>query len=87
MGFLSKLRTSGKTNMMGAAPYLQAEFNLSKKESRDLLAYWIDSYRNPDLDESLNEVKVYIKDSKTRDIKMLKFKSSKEYHANSNKGL
>ena len=56
MGFLSKLRISGKTNMLGAAPYLQAEFNLEKKEARDLLAYWMGSYRNPDLDESLNEV-------------------------------
>ena len=55
MEFLSKLRTSGKTNMFGAAPYLQAEFNLDKKEARDLLAYWMGSYRNPDLDESLNE--------------------------------
>ena len=55
MEFLSKLRTSGKTNMFGAAPYLQAEFNLEKKEARDLLAYWMGSYRNPDSDESLNE--------------------------------
>jgi len=55
MEFLSKLRTSGKTNMFGAAPYLQAEFNLDKKEAKDLLAYWMGSYRNPDLDESLNE--------------------------------
>ena len=55
MGFLSKLRVSGKTNMFGAAPYLQAEFNLEKKEARDLLAYWMGSYRNPDSDESLNE--------------------------------
>jgi len=55
MEFLSKLRTSGKTNMFGAAPYLQAEFNLDKKEARELLAYWMGSYRNPNLDESLNE--------------------------------
>ena len=55
MEFLSKLRTSGKTNMFGAAPYLQAEFNLDKKEARKLLAHWMGSYRNPDLDESLNE--------------------------------
>ena len=52
MEFLSKLRTSGKTNMLGAAPYLQAEFNLEKKEAKDLLAYWMGSYRNPDLDEA-----------------------------------
>jgi hypothetical protein len=55
MEFLSKLRTSGKTNMLGAAPYLQQKFNLEKKEANDLLAYWMGSYRNPDLDESLNE--------------------------------
>jgi hypothetical protein len=55
MEFLSKLRTSGKTNMMGAAPYLQQEFNLEKKEANDLLAYWMGGWRNPDLDESLNE--------------------------------
>ena len=55
MEFLSKLRISGKTNMLGAVPYLQAEFNLEKKEAKDLLSYWMGSYRNPDLDESLNE--------------------------------
>ena len=55
MEFLSKLKISGKTNMLGAVPYLQAEFNLEKKEAKDLLAYWMGSYRNPDLDESLNE--------------------------------
>ena len=58
MEFLTKLRVSGKTNMMGATPYLQAEFNLDKKEARDLLAYWMDSYRNPDLDESLTDDKI-----------------------------
>ena len=57
MEFLSKLKISGKTNMLGAVPYLQAEFNLEKKEAKDLLAYWMGSYRNPDLDESLNEAK------------------------------
>ena len=48
MVFLSDLKDSGKTNMLGAAPYLQAEFNLDKKEARDLLAYWMGSYRNMD---------------------------------------
>ena len=52
MEFLSKLKISGKTNMLGAVPYLQAEFNLEKKEAKDLLAYWMGSYRNPDLDEA-----------------------------------
>jgi len=69
MEFLSKLRISGKTNMLGAVPYLQAEFNLEKKEAKDLLAYWMGSYRNPDLDESLNEDNSYVKVSKPRFIK------------------
>ena len=46
--FLSKLKASGKTNMLGAVPYLQAEFNIEKKEAKDLLAYWMGSYRNMD---------------------------------------
>ncbi len=49
--FLNDLRDSGVTNMFGAAPYLQAEFNLDKKEARELLAYWMGSYRNPELEE------------------------------------
>ena len=69
MEFLSKLRISGKTNMLGAVPYLQAEFNLEKKEAKDLLAYWMGSYRNPDLDESLNEDNSYVRVSKPRFIK------------------
>ena len=71
MEFLSKLRTSGKTNMFGAAPYLQQTFDLEKKEAKDLLAYWMGSYRNPDLDESLNEDKNYrtVKISKPRYVK------------------
>ena len=55
MEFLSKLRISGKTNMLDAVPSLQAEFNIEKKEAKDLLAYWMGGWRNPDLDESLNE--------------------------------
>ena len=54
--YLSSLKASGKTNMLGAVPYLQAEFDIEKKEAKDLLAYWMGSYRNPDSDEELNEV-------------------------------
>ena len=49
MEFLSKLRISGKTNMFGAAPYLQNLILIKKK--LELLAYWMGSYRNPELDE------------------------------------
>ena len=43
MEFLSKLRSSGKTNMAGAATNLQQEFNVDKKEARELLNYWMGS--------------------------------------------
>ena len=49
--FLIALRDSGITNMFGAAPYLQAEFGLDKREAREVLANWMRSFG-----ESLNEV-------------------------------
>ena len=33
--YLDELRDSGVTNMFGAAPYLQREFDLEKREARD----------------------------------------------------
>tara|TARA_R110001632_G_scaffold26889_3_gene72411 strand:+ start:160 stop:717 length:558 start_codon:yes stop_codon:yes gene_type:complete len=39
--FLLTLRDSGKTNMFGAAPYLQKEFGMSKSEARKILAKWM----------------------------------------------
>ena len=48
--FLVALRDSGITNMFGAAPYLQAEFGLDKREAREVLANWMRSFG-----ESLNE--------------------------------
>lgn len=48
--FLIALRDSGVTNMFGAAPYLQAEFGLDKREAREVLANWMRSFG-----ESLNE--------------------------------
>jgi len=42
--FLDKLRESGVTNMFMAAPYVQGAFGLTRKEARELLAYWMDTY-------------------------------------------
>jgi len=42
--FLDALRDSGVTNMFGAAPYLQNEFGLDKKEAREVLANWTQSF-------------------------------------------
>jgi hypothetical protein len=42
--FLLALRDSGVTNMFGAAPYLQTEFGLDKREAREILANWMRSF-------------------------------------------
>lgn len=43
--FLVMLRDSGDTNMCGAAPYLQFEFDeLSHRDARKVLLAWIDSF-------------------------------------------
>jgi len=55
MQFLTKLRDSGKTNMFGAAPYLQQAFDLEKKEARELLAYWMGGWRSFDEGKQLKE--------------------------------
>jgi hypothetical protein len=42
--YLDELRESGVTNMFGAAPYLAEEFELDKRESREVLAYWMKTF-------------------------------------------
>ena len=43
--FLRALQETGATNMFGAAPYLQEAFpELSKREARQILLYWMDHY-------------------------------------------
>ena len=39
--FLNRLRESGTTNMFGAAPYLEFEFELTNREARRLVADWM----------------------------------------------
>lgn len=43
--YLELLRDSGVTNMFGAAPYLEAAFDLSKSEARGVLSSWMESFR------------------------------------------
>ena len=43
--YLEFLRDSGVTNMFGASPYLEAEFDLSKSEAREVLSSWMESFR------------------------------------------
>ena len=42
--YLDDLRLSGETNMYGAASYLQQEFDLSRKEAREVLFYWMETF-------------------------------------------
>jgi len=42
--YLDELRESGITNMFGASSYLVDEFDMCKAESREVLAYWMDTF-------------------------------------------
>jgi hypothetical protein len=42
--YLDNLRESGVTNMFGAGSYLQEEFDLERKDARDILSYWMASF-------------------------------------------
>jgi hypothetical protein len=39
--FLNRLRESGETNMFGAAPYLEDEFGLERRDARTVLTEWM----------------------------------------------
>jgi len=42
--YLNDLRESGVVNMFGAAPYIQKEFDVSRKEAMKLLFYWMKQF-------------------------------------------
>ena len=42
--FLDRIRESGAINMFGAAPYVQEAFGISKKEAKELLLNWMDTF-------------------------------------------
>tara|TARA_R100001530_G_C4229145_1_gene132164 strand:+ start:103 stop:588 length:486 start_codon:yes stop_codon:yes gene_type:complete len=44
--FLDELRESGRTNMMGAGPYLRREFGMDRNEARKVLLRWMRSKRD-----------------------------------------
>ena len=39
--YLNRLRESGATNMFGAAPYLEMEFDLDRREAKQVLMDWM----------------------------------------------
>lgn len=42
--YLDELRESGITNMFGATPYLQDEFDLEQDVARSILSYWMKTF-------------------------------------------
>jgi len=42
--YLDFLRSSGETNMFGAAKYLEAIFGLERKEARLILVAWMEQF-------------------------------------------
>lgn len=42
--FLDVLRSSGVTNMFGAASYIEDHFNVSKYQARDFLKVWMETF-------------------------------------------
>ena len=42
--YLDALRESAVTNMFGAAPYLEREFDLTRKDANDILIEWMKTF-------------------------------------------
>jgi len=42
--YLDDLRESGVTNMWGGAAYLEDKFNLPRKEAKEILLYWMQTF-------------------------------------------
>ena len=52
--YLNILRDSGATNMFGATPYIEDEFDLNNKESRRLLSLWMKNFNNESKYDEVN---------------------------------
>jgi hypothetical protein len=55
MEFLNILRDSGVTNMFGAAPYIEDEFGIDKREARRLLTLWMHNFNEEGNYEEIKE--------------------------------
>lgn len=44
--YLNELRKSGTTNMYGASVYVEGEFGLSSKESKELVVLWMENFND-----------------------------------------
>lgn len=48
LDYLDDLRESGDTNMYGAGPYVVERFGITKKEARDIVKYWMETFGQED---------------------------------------
>ena len=39
--YLNRLRESGEVNMFGAAPYVEMEFGVNRREARTIVSDWM----------------------------------------------
>jgi hypothetical protein len=44
LSYLDDLRESGVTNMFGAAPYVESEFGIGRRDAQKVLAYWMKTF-------------------------------------------
>ena len=52
--YLDRLRESGRTNMFGAGVYLEDNFNLTKRDARNVLIYWMETFSDEAVEERRN---------------------------------
>ena len=45
MAYCEELRKSGKTNMLGAVPYIQEEFDMESSQARNYLILYFESFK------------------------------------------
>ena len=53
--YLNMLRITGVTNMFGATPYIEGEYDLDKKESRRLLSLWMKNFNDEGKYDEVND--------------------------------
>ena len=51
--YLNNLRRSGDTNMFGASPYLENEFNIEQRKASDVLVKCMDGFNEDGYDHLL----------------------------------
>lgn len=61
--FLDELRSSGTTNMFGAASELAKEHSLQIADARDVLSYWMKTFGNGVLEDRVSEAQIARRES------------------------